>query len=521
MTLFFDPGGGGMQAQGIGYWLTKRAFLHEEREAVVDGQRRLSYARLNQRVNQLAHALESMGLNTGDRVALLAYNCVEYVETIFATAKLGLILVPLNWRLSPKELAFNLTDSQTETLIFDAAFQEAVDEIKRETPLRQMLVLGATNLADAQAYETALAAQPVSEPSPAKGPGLDSDHIIMYTAGTTGRPKGAVLSQGASFWNAINLEVDMNFTPKDRNLSVLPMFHIGGIGLFTLPILHCGGTVVIQRIFDPVETLELLQEEKITLFFGVPAIFLFIIQHVDFDPQAFERVRLVMSGGAPLPLSLVEQYKRAGITMQQGFGMSEAAPSIATLDRESALAKAGSIGKPLLHVEAQIVDDHMQPLPCGEIGELVIRGPNLMRGYWNRPQATREAFEGGWFHSGDLARMDDQGYLHIVERKKDMFISGGENVYPAEVENAIFALDKIAENAVIGVKDKRWGEVGVAVVALKPNQYLSQEQILAHLKERLATFKVPKRVVFVEHLPRNAAGKVLKNVLRDRYAQPA
>jgi len=271
---------------------------------------------------------------------------------------------------------------------------------------------------------------------------------------------------------------------------------------------------VIQRTFDPPETLHLLETEGITLFFGVAAIFLFLIQHDQFNPRAFKDVRVVMSGGAPLPVSLVHQYHEAGIILQQGFGMSEAAPSIATLSKDLAVLKAGSIGRALMHVEARVVDGDMVDLPVDEVGELVIRGPNLCLHYWNRPEATEEAFAGGWFHTGDLARMDADGDLYIVERKKDMYISGGENVYPAEVENALYELPQVAEAAVIGIKDERWGEVGRAVVVIKEGMNLEEPEILAHLKGRLAKYKIPKSVVFIDSLPRNAAGKVLKNALR-------
>jgi fatty-acyl-CoA synthase len=508
-----------MEAQGIGYWLEQRAQLHPRREAVVDGLRRLTYGDLEGRVNRLARALQADGLRHGDRCAMLAANCLEYVEVIFAAAKLGVILVPLNWRLSPPELAFNLNDSGTETLLFSPDFAETAERLSQSTGIRRRIVLGAEPLPDAGAYEAMLERQALEPPRPERSVGLGTPHIIMYTAGTTGRPKGAVLGQGASFFNAVNLTVDMNFSAADRNLSVLPMFHIGGIGLFTLPMLYVGGTVVIQKVFDPAVTLRLLQEERITLFFGVAAIFLFLIQHAGFDPQAFRDTRVVMSGGAPLPVSLVRRYHEAGIVLQQGFGMSEAAPSIATLARDRALEKAGSIGRPLLHVQARIVDEAMGDLAPGEVGELVIRGPNLMQGYWNRPEATEEAFAGGWFHTGDLARRDADGDLYIVDRKKDMIISGGENIYPAEVENALYEMPQVAEAAVIGTPDPTWGEVGCAVVALKAETALTAGEVTGFLKGRLARYKVPRRVVFVESLPRNAAGKVLKNVLRERYAQ--
>jgi fatty-acyl-CoA synthase len=507
-----------MQVPGIGSWLVKRAFLTPAKEAVVDGEKRLSYLELNRRVNRLSHALLGMDLKIGDRVAILSYNRVAFLEVIMAAAKLGLILVPLNWRLTAPELAFILNDSGAQTLLFDAGLVELVEGVGDQTALKQVIAFGEKDMPRVRAYETLVADQPDSEPEIDPAPDLDTPHIIMYTAGTTGKPKGALLSQGASFWNALNLNLAMDFTASDRNLLVLPMFHIGGIGLFTLPMIYDGGTVVIQRTFDPVKTLALLREENITLFFGVPAIFLALIQHPEFKAEAFKSVRVVMSGGAPLPASLVEQYHQAGIVLQQGFGMSEAAPSIATLDKNLALEKAGSIGKAVFHLDARIVDDQMTELQAGEVGELVIRGPNLLQGYWKLPDATQKAFSGDWFHTGDLARMDADDCLFIVERKKDMFISGGENVYPAEVENAIFQIPQIAEVAVIGVQDPKWGEVGRAVVVLKEGQKVTADEIIDHLNGSLAKYKIPKSVVFINQLPRNAAGKVLKNILREAHS---
>jgi len=504
---------------GIGFWLTKRELLSGNRNALVDGERRLSYRQLNRRVNQLAGYLQERGLRRGDRLAILAYNCLEFVEVIFATAKLGLILVPLNWRLAAKELYFILSDSGTDTLFFDAEFTKTVEAIEKEgLNIKRKVIIG-ERIGEAKAYEEVLVQGSDEEPKTAEEVTLDTPHIIMYTAGTTGLPKGAVLTQGCSFWNAVNLELDMGLNSLDRDLLVLPMFHIGGIGLFTLPIIHVGGTVVIQRSFDAANTLRLLRDERVTLVFAVPAIFLFLIQHPAFSSEAFKNVRLVMSGGAPLPVSLVRQYHEAGIVLQQGFGMSEASPSISTLPKDLALKKAGSIGRALFHVEARVVDEDMKDVPLNEIGELVIRGPNVMKEYWKRTEATREAFAGGWFHSGDLARMDEDGDIYIVDRKKDMFISGGENVYPAEVENAIFELPQVAETAVIGVRYEKWGEVGRAIVALKPGTVLTEAEILEFLKGRLAKYKVPRGVVFIDQLPRNAAGKVLKNILREKYSQ--
>lgn len=504
-----------MPLPGIGSWLTKRVLLSPEKEAVVDGEKRITYRQLNQRTNRLSRALSRRGLQYGDRIGVLAYNRLEFIEVIMASAKLGLMLVPLNWRLTASEIAFILKDSRTKALVFDPQLADLAGEVAELVPLKHVIVLGQTGLERYTGYEELLSAQTTEEPESNKVPDLETPHIIMYTAGTTGKPKGAILSQGASFWNVLNLYTAIDFIAEDRNLVVLPMFHIGGIGLFTLPMLYAGGTVVIQRIFDPRQTFHLLEKEKISLFFGVPAVFLALIQHPDFRASIFQHVRLVMSGGAPLPVSLVQQYHEAGIVLQQGFGMSEAAPSIATLKKELALTKAGSIGRAVFHLEAKIVDDNMIEQPRGHVGELVIRGPNLMQGYWNRPEATKEAFTNGWFHTGDLAKMDADGDIFIVERKKDMYISGGENVYPAEIENIIYELPQISETAVVGIKDQRWGEVGKAFVVLKAGQRMTEERLLDHLKKRLAKFKIPRQVTFLDQLPRNAAGKVLKTILRN------
>ncbi len=504
--------------RGIGFWLTKREEIAPDQEAVVDGGRRLSYRQLNRRVNHLARALQAQGLAHGDRLAMLAYNCLEFIEVIMAAAKLGLILVPLNWRLTAPELSFQLGDSGARALIFDPELEGLTQGILEQVSFERLMVLGSQPRLGAAAYEALLELPSDAEPVPNREVTSETPIIIMYTAGTTGKPKGAVLTQGNCLYNALSLQVDLEFTSRDRNLVALPMFHIGGIGLFTLPMLYVGGTVVIQRTFDPAQMLRLFQEERITVCLVVPAIWLFLIQSPAFDPASLAQARVLMSGGAPLPLSLVDEYHRHGIVLQQGYGMSEAAPSVSTLAKPWALSKKGSVGRIMFHLEARVAGEEGQELPRGQVGELVLRGPNVMQGYWQRPEANQEAFVEGWFHTGDLARMDEEGFLYIVDRKKDMFISGGENVYPAEVENAIFSLEQVAEAAVIGLPDPKWGEVGCAVVAVKAGQSLAAEEVTTHLKTCLAKYKIPKKVVFVEALPRNAAGKVLKRDLRERYS---
>jgi len=505
-----------MQPEGIGSWLKYREIETPDKEALVSDGRRFSYKQMNQRVNQLAWAMQESGIKHGDRVAVLSYNCNEFAEIIMALAKLGAMLVPLNWRLTPVELTFILQDSGARTLFYDASFTAAAEELQKKTSLNNLISLyGGSPLDKAKIYDDFIAGKPVTEPVPSSPVGLETPHIIMYTAGTTGKPKGAVLTQGASFWNAVNCIAAMSLRADDRDLNVLPMFHIGGIGLFTLPLFYMGGTVLLLRTFDPAKALEIIRKEKVSIFFGVPAIFLFLANQPDF--KCMKDVRIIMSGGAPLPVSLIKLYEENGLRLLQGFGMSEAAPSIAILDKDMYLKKAGSIGRRLMHLETRVVDEDMKDVPPGEIGELIMRGPNMMIGYWNRPEATEEAFRGGWFHSGDLARREADGSLYIVDRSKDMYISGGENVYPAEVENAIYEIPEIGEAAVIGIPDSKWGEVGKAIVVVKAGKKLTEDQIISYLKGRLAKFKVPASVVFTDLLPRNAMGKVMKNTLRDKY----
>jgi fatty-acyl-CoA synthase len=505
-----------MQPEGIGSWLKYREIETPDKEALVVDGKRFNYKQLNQRVNQLCSSLQCLGIKHEDRVAVLAYNGNEFAEIVMALAKLGAILVPLNWRLTPIELTYIVSDSGAKVLFYDASFESTAEELKNKAGIQILMsISGKSKLADAKNYDEIIAGKPVTEPQPDAPVGFDTPHIIMYTAGTTGKPKGAVLTQGASFWNAVNVVVGMNVTSADRNLNVLPMFHIGGIGLFTLPIFYMGGTVILTRTFDPSKALELIKKEKVSIFMGVPAIFLFLANQPDF--KCMKDVRVIMSGGAPLPVSLIKLYEENGLRLVQGFGMSEAAPSIAILDLDMYLKKAGSIGRRLMHLETRVVDEDMNDVSPGAIGELIMRGPNVMIGYWNRPEATEEAFRGGWFHSGDLARREADGSLYIVDRSKDMYISGGENVYPAEVENAIYEIPEIGEAAVIGIPDQKWGEVGKAIVTVKPGKKLTEEQIISYLKGRLAKFKVPASVTFVDILPRNAMGKVLKNTLREKY----
>jgi fatty-acyl-CoA synthase len=372
------------------------------------------------------------------------------------------------------------------------------------------MAIGERAPAGATPYEDALdgARHVVMAPRP-----LEDVWHILYTAGTTGLPKGVLQTFGMGLFNYLNIGIPIGLTGADTTLNLLPSFHSGGINLYTTPTFIVGGTAIVQKTFEPDETLRLLAE-RTTVFFGVPAVYLFLSQHPAFDETDLSGIRSWACGGAPMPVPLLERYAERGVVIRQGFGMTETGPTVFLVDEDHAVSKAGSVGKPQAHVDVRIVDRSGNDAVDGENGELLIKGPAVTPGYWRRPEVTAEAIEDGWLHSGDVARRDEDGYYYIVDRWKDMYISGGENVYPAEVENVLFAHPAVAEAAVIGVADERWGEVGRAVVALAEGAEAAPEELIAFCAERLARFKVPKSVVFVEALPRNAAGKVLKQDLR-------
>lgn len=501
-------------------WLAKRAELAPDKLALVDAAtgREFTYAQFNERASRFAEFLrDEWGIRTGDRVAILAHNSSDYFEILYGCAKIGAILVPLNWRLALPELEYTLSDCTPRALIFDPAFAETASALCVRMPPRFVMALGPQPDANRCAYEQALASVP-GEPLVMPPRRLDEVWFILYTAGTTGRPKGVLQTFGMVLYNALNIGMAIDLTSKDTTLNLLPCFHTGGLNLYTNPTFHVGGTAIIQRTFDPGETLRLLSE-RATVFFGVPAVYLFLSQHPDFEKADLSRMRSWACGGAPMPVSLLETYARRGFVIRQGFGMTETGPTVFLVDEAHALSKAGSVGKPQMYVEVRIADREGRDVPPGEMGELLIKGPGVTPGYWQLPEVTAESITDGWLHSGDVARCDEDGYYSIVDRWKDMFISGGENVYPAEVENLLYAHPAIAEVAVIGVADATWGEVGRAVVVIKPGHTLRTEEVIAFCEGKLARYKIPKSAVFVESLPRNAAGKVLKTELRTLFGQ--
>ena len=474
---------------------------------------------MDERSARLGRWLQDRGVGRGDRVAILAYNGPEFFELEFAAGKTGAIMVPLNWRLAQPELDYILGDCAPKVLIHDVEFAEMCDALRDSCTIPHGLTIDVEN-AD-NSYDAALASVP---PEPAiEALTHDDLAMIMYTSGTTGRPKGAMITHRMQLYNCINLGFSSRLSPDTIQLVVLPLFHTGGLNCYTNPVLHAGGQNIIMREFEPAAALDYIGDPAlgITHFFGVPAHYQFMMQAPNFETADLSRLIMCGVGGASCPVPILEAWLDRGIPLVQGWGMTETSPAGLFLDIRDTRRKAGSAGKPVMHTEIRIVDDKGSDVPRGETGELLIRGPNVTPGYWNKPEATEAAFIDGFLKTGDAARMDGEGFVYIVDRWKDMYISGGENVYPAEVESVIYQLPQIAEAAVIGVPDERWGEVGKAVVVVKPGEALSEQDLIAHCLANLARFKVPASVAWTDVLPRNATGKVLKWELRKDHVPAA
>jgi fatty-acyl-CoA synthase len=497
-------------------WIAHFAGRTPHKVAAVDlaNDRRLTYAQLDARISRLAsHLREELKIARGARVAVLALNTTDTLEIQFACGRLGAVFVPLNTRLTVPELHFIVGDCAPRLMIHDADLAETALAVAKLCNTASTLKLGPDG-----SYECAIAsAKPLAGSEMVT---LDDISTIMYTSGTTGLPKGAIITHGMTFWNCVNLGGPACIGPSSVLLTVLPLFHTGGLNCYTNPVLHAGGTVLIMRQFDPAVALKLISDplQGINVFFGVPSIYQFMAQHPAFGAADFGRLIVGGVGGAPMPVPLLQVWEARGVALQQGYGMTETSPAVLVLDREDAARKAGSAGKPVLHTEVRVVRPDGTDCAAGELGELWVKGPNITPGYWNRPDANESSFTDGWLHTGDATRVDDEGFYYIVDRWKDMYISGGENVYPAEVENVLHQLGAIAEAAVIGVPDAQWGEIGMAIVAVKPGQSLTESEIMEHCAKNLARFKSPRLIRFVDALPRNATGKIHKPTLRKNFS---
>ena len=501
---------------GIGDWLTVHRRRHPDQTALIFEGWHESYAQLDERCNRLAQALAARGVGKGDRVAALLLNGSPFIEALFACAKLGALFVPINYRLSAGEIGFILEDAGARVLFYHDDFAATVASARAEASLEHAVVVARSNVetpAGDESYESVLAGGDDSRPEVEVG-----EHdacLMMYTSGTTGRPKGAILSHANMNWHCVNtLLSPAEVKTDDVVLTVAPLFHIGGLNIYSIPALYRGAAVVLHAQFDPLATLASIAQERASLLFMVPAMWQALTQVPNFDDYDLSALTTGLTGGSACPIPVIEFFQSRGINFIEGFGLTETAPSICVLESKDAVRKNGSVGKPLSLSTLAIFDAEDAPVAAGDIGELVVRGPSVFEGYWNRPEATAEAFANGWFHTGDLAMMDAEGFFYIVDRKKDMLISGGENVYPTEVEQVLYRHPAIREIAVLGIPDDRWGEVPLAVIVAHTDKQITLDELRAFCNGHLANFKIPKRLVLLDALPRTATGKVLKRELR-------
>lgn len=495
--------------------LTGRARLTPEREALLELEtgRRFSYAELNARANRCANWLMELGVGEGDRVSILAHNSVVYVDLFYGLAKIGAIFTPLNWRLAAPELAYILNDCAPSVLFVAPEFADLWAEIAPAVTIPHVIPL--------TDYEAALHKAPAITPIPHSAlhtPHSELPHCILYTSGTTGKPKGAVIPQRQVLWNCINTVISWGLTEHDVSPIFTPMFHAGGLFAFLTPIFYVGGRIVLAKGFDADESLRVILAEKCTVILGVPTLFQMWQKSPVYASADFCHVRFFISGGAPCPPQLINQWREEkGVVFRQGYGLTEVGPNCFSMTDEESVRKTGSVGKPIFHSEMKLVDEQGNPVPVGETGELCIKGPHVCSGYWRNEGATAVSLINGWFHTGDMARMDEEGFYTIVGRFKDMIISGGENVYAAEVEAVFREHTAVAEAALIGKPDPQWGEVGVMITVLKPGCAATPEELQAFCRSRLARYKVPKEIIFVDELPYSPYGKVEKMKLKERF----
>ncbi len=496
----------------MGSWPGRRARMTPHRVALIQDGAETTYLTLHRRATRLAHGLRRHGIGRGDRVGYLGSNSVAFVETMFALAALGAVTVPLNTRLAPAETAFILADCGARLLIHDRGFESVAGSPEvRELRIETVAVAPESSGVTLETLRDNGSEEPIDEIIT-----LDELFMIQYTSGTTGRPKGVLLTHGNITWNVYNLLVDLDLRNTEIALVTAPLFHTAALNQVLLPVLLKGGTALIEARWDPDRALHLIETYGVTMLFGVTSMYLGLSRAAAFGTADLRTLRTALSGGAPIPVSLLETYRDRGLTVIQGYGLTEASPGVTMLratDPGSGAGKLGSAGTPCFFTDVALAPTDAS----GDVGEVLVQGPNVSPGYWNRPAAHTD----GWLHTGDVARRDEDGYLYIVDRLKDMYISGGENVYPAEVEQALYAHDAVAECAVIGVPDPVWGEVGRAVVTPKPGAAPTESDLLTFLTTRIARYKIPKSVVFVTDLPHNAAGKLAKARIRTEYGDAA
>jgi len=500
--------------------LGERARLTPDKLALVyvpTGER-LTYRELDERAARAAAAWRELGLEKGDRVGLLAGNRIEFLDCFFAAGTSGIVLVPLSTRATAHELAHIVRDSGMRALIHDGAFAPVVADLRSQVALDHWVSLDSPPLPGDGLWPDLLQRATSHEPRTTISP--EDPYCLLYTSGTTGKPKGVIVPHRMVSFNALSTACSWQLREDDVSPIFTPLYHAGALGAFLTPILAIGGTIVLHAGFDPAEVWRTMAAERCTVALGVPTIWKLLMEAPEFATVDLSHVRWLISGGAPLPLYIIETYQKRGVVFRQGYGLTEVGVNCFAMTSEDSVRKAGAIGKPLLFTEARVAGENGAELPPGEVGELWLRGPHVCAGYWSNPEATAASLDGdGWFHTGDLARRDEDRFYTIAGRKKDVIISGGVNIYPAEIEGELLLHPSVRDAAVVGVPDERWGEAGVAFVVRREGSSVTGDELAAFLLDRLAKYKVPREWVFVEALPRTPYGKVLKGELRARFAR--
>ncbi|WP_206808567.1 class I adenylate-forming enzyme family protein [Paradesulfitobacterium ferrireducens] len=516
----------------VGDLIGQRAMLNPSREAIIDLDSGIhyTYGDLNNRANRLANYLANkFNIRKGDRVAFLSRNRIEMFDGIFACGKLGAIFVPYNIRLTPGELSKLLENEEPKVLFYEEIFEPAVLKLKHPSFSMYYVVLTDEKLHPEQDRNnmdyTEIMSHANNSPRKCRGLDLEDIYLLLHTGGTTGLPKGAMISYRAVLYNQLNTILDTGVNWDKTAHLFMPLFHTGGWNFVTLAILKAGGRLLINRTFDPKLVLRVINEYKPNFVFAAATILRMIIDQPEFETTDWSTVEWVISGAAPTPVQLMEKFWEKGIKIGLAYGLTEGGPTnlvipVNLMSIMELREKHASVGKPFSFTVAKIVDDYGREVGVEETGEIIFSGPQIFSGYWRNEEETKKTLRDGWVYTGDMGKQDKDGFYYIVGRKKNMFISGGENVFPSEIETELYQIAEVHECCVIGVPDSKWGEVGKAIIALKPVQHISKEQVIAFLKTRLAPYKVPKYVTFVDEIPKNSAGKIVVQEAVRLYGKP-
>lgn len=505
-----------MDFSWIGNWSARRAMLTPNREAIFDNitKKRYTFKEIDNRANRAARILLNMDIRKGDRVAAFSTNRMELVDLFFATGKIGAIFVPFNVRLAPGEIEQLINKMDPTALFYENKLHDKIQTIKDMDLIRNNVVFEDEGFEGDKSYYNLfnnVSNSPVERPSI----NFEDPHLILFTGGTTGLPKGATLSHRLIFWNSINTIMSWGLRPDDVQPLLFPLFHTGGWNVLLIPFFHLGAKSILMGDFHPIETLNIIEKEKATIVIGVPTMFHMMANQEEFKTANFDSVRIFISGGAPCPVAIMENYWNRGKPFKMGYGLTEVGPNNFFLPEKHIKEKPTSVGLPVFHCEMKLIDPETdEEVSQGEVGELLLKGPHIFSGYWDEPEETDKVIEeNGFVHTGDLAKKDDDGYYYIVGRKKEMYISGGENVFPVEIEEILYKHPAIDEAAVIGVPDEKWGEVGKAFITLKKEKSTTAGEIKDYLKDKLAKYKIPKYFEIRDSLPTSGTGKILKKEL--------